>query len=224
MPSVTYDRTTGIYSRRDENINGNWGARAGITFNRTIDKSHRWRVENALWITYSNMVWRGQDFSDINTTMQRIETRHIKMDETLRLSFRVGNRFDTSLNGGIVHGRSWSDLSAYQDVRVTDFSYGLDVRWSLPLGFHLSSNWAMLHRSGYESGAMNNHSSMWNALFTRSVCHNRLTFNLIVHDILNRTTHNTWSVSSTGYTNTHYNSLPRYAMLDVIYKLHKAKP
>lgn len=224
MPSVSYDRMTGVYTRCDENINGNRGSLLGIVFNRSIDKARRWRVENTLWITYSNMVWRGQNLSARETAMQCITTRHVKIDDKLKLSFRASQKFDISLNGGIVHGFSWSDLSAYQDMRVTDFSYGLDVRWSLPLGFHLSSDWAMLHRSGYESGAMNSHSSMWNALFTKSICHNRLTFNLIVHDILNRTTHNTWSVSSTGYTNTHYNSLPRYAMLGVSYKLHKAKP
>ena len=38
---------------------------------------------------------------------------------------------------------------------------------------------------------------------------------------LNRAVRNIWRISSEGYTNMSYNSLPRYAMLSVIYKWHK---
>ena len=174
-----------------------------------------------MWITYTNIVWRGQDTLATDHTMQRIKTRHVKIDDKLKLSFRANEKFDASLHGGIVHGLSWSNLSAYQNVRVTDFSYGLTTHWSLPFGFQLSSDLSMLHRSGYESSAMNSGSAIWNAQLSKSVCRNRLSLNLIVHDILDRTVRNTWSISSEGYTNTSHNTLPRYAMLSVIYKLHK---
>ena len=218
MPSVSYDRTTAVYTRRDENTDGNWGSLAGVTFSRAIDKARRWRVENALWLTYSNMVWRGQDFSATDATMQRITTRHIKIDDKLKFSFRANDKFDMSVNGGIVRGISWSNLSSYKNVRVTDFSYGLAAHWTLPFGLQLSSDLSMLHRSGYESDAMNSSSSIWNAQLSKTLCHNRLTLNLIAHDILGRTNKRIWSISSAGYTNTMHNSLPRYAMLTVSYR------
>lgn len=221
MPSVSYDRTTGVYTRKDENVNGNWGTLGGITFSRAIDKTHRWRMENALWLTFSSMVWRGQDMSATETIMQRITTRYIKLDDKMKLSFRASQKFDVSLNGNIVHGLSWSDLTSYENVRVTDFSYGLAARWSLPLGFHFSSDLSMLHRIGYESSTMNSNGSIWNAQLTKSFCRDRLTLNLIGHDILNRTVCRTWSISNEGYSNTSYNSLPRYVVLSVIYKLQK---
>ena len=220
-PSVSYDRTTGIYSRRDENTDGNWGSLAGITFSRAIEKARRWRIENALWLTYSNMVWRGQDLSSADATMQRITTRHLKIDDKAKLSFRVSSKFDASVNCGIVHGLSWSDLASYQNVCVTDFSYGLAIHWTLPLGFQLSSDLSMLHRSGYESNAMNTTSSIWNAQLTKMLCRDRLTLSLIAHDILDRTMRHTWSVSSTGYTNTSHNALPRYVMLSAAYRFRK---
>jgi hypothetical protein len=219
MQTVSYNRTNGVYTRRNENTDGNWSSLAGITFSRAIDKDRRWRVENALWVTYSNMVWRGQDFSATDATMQRITTRHIKIDDKLKLSFRANDKFDMSVNGGIVRGISWSNLSSYKNVRVTDFSYGLAAHWTLPFGLQLSSDLSMLHRSGYESDAMNSSSSIWNAQLTKSICHDRLTFSLIAHDILNHTLRNTWSISTAGYTNTSYNSLPRYAMLSVSYRI-----
>ena len=218
MPSVSYDRTTAVYTRRDENTDGNWGSLAGVTFSRAIDKARRWRVENALWLTYSNMVWRGQDFSATDATMQRINTRHIKIDDKLKFSFRANDKFDMSVNGGIVRGLSWSNLSSYKNVRVTDFSYGFAAHWTLPFGLQLSSDLSMLHRSGYESDAMNSSSSIWNAQLNKTLCHNRLTLNLIAHDILGRTNKRIWSISSAGYTNTMHNSLPRYAMLTVSYR------
>lgn len=221
MSSVSYDRITGVYTRCDENVNGNWGMLSGITFNSSIGKDRRWRIENALWVTFSNTVWRGQDLSAVETVMQRITTRHIKLDDKTKLSFRASQKFDTSLHVGIVHGLSWSNLSSYENVHVTDFSYGLAAHWSLPLGFQFSSDLSMLHRSGYESNAMSRYSSIWNAQLTKSLCHDRLTLNLIGHDILNRTLHNIWSISNEGYTNTSYNSLPRYVILSVIYKLQK---
>lgn len=221
MPSVCYDRKTGVYSRRNENINGNWSTLAGITFNRAIDKARNWHVDNVLWITYSNMLWRGQDFSKASATMERITTRHVKVDEKLMFSFRANPKFDTSLHGGFVYGLSWSDLPSYENVRVADFSCGLAVRWSLPFGFRLSSDFSTLYHSSYESSAMNHSSSIWNAQLTKSFCRDRLTLNLITHDILNRAVRNIWRISSGGYTNMSYNSLPRYAMLSVLYKWHK---
>lgn len=221
MPSVSYDRMTGVYTRRDENINGNWGSLAGITFSRAIDKARRWRVENALWVTYTNMVWRGQDIFAQDATMRHITTRHIKIDDKLKLSFRANDKFDVSLNGGIVRGLSWSDLASYKNVRITDFSYGLAAHWTLPLGFQLSSDLSMLHRSGYESSAMNVTSSIWNAQLSKTFCHDRLTLSLTAHDILNRTNNRVWSISNTGYSNTNYNSLPRYIMLTAAYRLNK---
>ena len=208
-------------TRRDENIDGNWGSLAGITFSRAIDKARRWRVENALWVTYTNMVWRGQDIFAQDATMRHITTRHIKIDDKLKLSFRANDKFDVSLNGGIVRGLSWSDLASYKNVRITDFSYGLAAHWTLPLGFQLSSDLSMLHRSGYESSAMNVTSSIWNAQLSKTFCHDRLTLSLTAHDILNRTNNRVWSISNTGYSNTNYNSLPRYIMLTAAYRLNK---
>ena len=219
--NTSYDRTTGVYTRRDENIDGNWGSLAGITFSRAIDKARRWRVENALWVTYTNMVWRGQDIFAQDATMRHITTRHIKIDDKLKLSFRANDKFDVSLNGGIVRGLSWSDLASYKNVRITDFSYGLAAHWTLPLGFQLSSDLSMLHRSGYESSAMNVTSSIWNAQLSKTFCHDRLTLSLTAHDILNRTNNRVWSISNTGYSNTNYNSLPRYIMLTAAYRLNK---
>ena len=223
MPTVSYDHVTGIYTRRDENTNGNWGTLSGITYNRAIDKNHRWRVENALWLTYSNMVWRGQDFSSEGNTMQRITTRHLRIDNKAKLSFRANSKFDASLNCGIVHGQSWSDLVSYQNVHVTDLSYGLAVHWALPLGFQFSSDHSMLHRNGYKSSIMNATSSIWNAQLNKSFCKDRLTLGLTVYDILTRTNKRTWNITSSGYTNTSYDTLPHYVLLKLAYKFQKNK-
>ena len=153
--------------------------------------------------------------------MRRITTRHIKIDDKLKLSFRANDKFDVSLNGGIVRGLSWSDLASYKNVHITDFSYGLAAHWTLPLGFQLSSDLSMLHRSGYESSAMNATSSIWNAQLTKTLLRDRLTLSLIAHDILDRTNNRIWSISSLGYSNTNYNSLPRYIMLTAAYRLNK---
>ncbi len=91
----------------------------------------------------------------------------------------------------------------------------------LPLGFQLSSDLSMLHRSGYESSAMNATSSIWNAQLTKTLLRDRLTLSLIAHDILDRTNNHVWSISSTGYSNTSYNTLPRYVMLSAAYRFNK---
>jgi hypothetical protein len=219
--SVSYDRNTGVYSRLDENINGNWNTLLGLMFNRAIDKMHRWHVENTLWLTYANIVWRGQDLSSEDAAMLRITTRHFKVDDKLKVSYRASQKFDAGVYGGIVHGMSWSNLSSYRDVRITDVSYGLTVNATLPLALQFSSDLSMLHRIGYESSSMNNSSAIWNAQLSKSICRDRLTFRLVAHDILDRTRNNTWDISSTGYTNTWRNTLPRYVMLSVIYKFHR---
>lgn len=221
MPSVSYNRKTGVYSRRNENVNGNYEILAGIAFGRALDKGRRWHFDNSLWFSHSNIVWRGEDFSKIESRLERITTRHIRIDDKLKLSYRANNKLNLSVHGGIVHGFSWSNLSSYNDVRITELSYSFTARCGLPFGFHLSSDLAMLHRNGYEGQGMNNHSAIWNAQLTRSIIHDRLTFSLIAHDILDCAMRNTWSISSAGNTNTWHNSLPRYFMLTISYKFHK---
>lgn len=223
MTSVAYNPMTGVYTRRDENMNGNWGLLAGITFNRAIDKTKRWRVENALWLTYTNMVWRGQDTPYAENLMERITTRHIKIDDKMKLSFRLNGKFDMSVTGDIIHGLSWSDLASYKNVCVTDFSYGLAASWTMSHGFQLTSDFSMLHRNGYENRIMNSTSSIWNAQLSKTLCKDHLTLSLTAYDILDSTNKRTWNITSTGYNNTSYNTLPRYILLRVAYKLHKEK-
>jgi len=112
-------------------------------------------------------------------------------------------------------------LDARQPRRlsVCDLSASLVALARLPLGFQLSSDATMLRRRGYGASEMNRGSIVWNAQLSKTLCKGNLTLSLATRDLLGQTAHNSWTVTSEGYTSAWHNGLPRYMMLCIAYKL-----
>lgn len=92
----------------------------------------------------------------------------------------------------------------------------------------MSSTWDMsfttdlvMHsRRGYADSRLNSDDLVWNARLAKSIMHGNLTFAVDGFDILGRLSNVRLTMNSQGRTEQRFNTLPRYAMLHVIYRLN----
>ena len=68
---------------------------------------------------------------------------------------------------------------------------------------------------------MNTDDLVWNAQLTRSLCKGKVIAKLQAFDILHQLSNKQFYVDAQGRTETWYNSIPRYIMFSLAFKMHK---
>ena len=91
----------------------------------------------------------------------------------------------------------------------------------LPAAFQLSTDLTMYSRRGYASSSANTNDLVWNARLSKTFTKAGLTVALDARDILGNLSNISQVLNSQGRTETYRNSLPRYIMAHVIYRLNK---
>ena len=69
---------------------------------------------------------------------------------------------------------------------------------------------------------MNTNDLVWNAMLTRTFCKGKITAKLKAYDLLHELANKQYAVNAQGRTETWYNTIPRYVMFSLVFKLHKA--
>ena len=105
--------------------------------------------------------------------------------------------------------------------KIFNFNYGLTALVKLPWAMEISTDLTMYSRRGYATGSSNANDLVWNGRLTKSFPKLGLTFMLDGFDILNQLSNVTTVINSQGRTETYRNSLPRYFMAHVVYRLSK---
>ena len=93
------------------------------------------------------------------------------------------------------------------------------VTYDLVWGLNLSTDITDYRRMGYNDEQMNRSELVWNARLSKKLVHDRLTFMLDAYDILGNLNSTTLVLNEQGRTETWTNSIPRYIMLHVVYRL-----
>ena len=124
------------------------------------------------------------------------------------------------LKGSIDGSRVTSSRSDFESFSVCSFNFGLTALVKLPLKMELSTDLTMYSRRGYATGSSNANDLVWNGRLAKSLPKLGLTFMLDGFDILNQLSNVTNVINSQGRTETYRNSLPRYVMAHVIYKIN----
>lgn len=99
-------------------------------------------------------------------------------------------------------------------------TYGLTGVAPLPGNLQFSTDFSLFTRNGYNDSNMNDNAWIWNARISKSILKGRLSLILDAYDILNNIKNIKYQLTSMGRTETWYNSMNRYIMLHVIYKLN----
>lgn len=109
----------------------------------------------------------------------------------------------------------------YVSSRLDYLRNGLTLRYAnLPYGWSVSTDIAMHSRRGYVDSRLNDNHPVWNARVSKSILKGKLTFILDGFDILGQLSNVTYEINAQGRTESRYNTLPRYALFNVIYRLN----
>jgi hypothetical protein len=216
--AYTYDRTTGIRRYRPQNVDGNYLLAADINYSRPLDKRKRLTLNT---ITHAKLD-HGVDYisEDAAIAPMRSSVNTWWGTETIRLNYKLG-KHSIGAKGYLGIGHVTSSREGFDAFTLCDFNYGLTTTVKLPCNFEISTDLTMYSHRGYATGSSNTNDLVWNARITKSLPKHGLVFMLDGFDILNQLSNISQVINSQGRTETYRNTLPRYIMAHIIYRLNK---
>ena len=215
---VTYNPLTGGRITQPENINGNWNASAGITYNQAIDSAGVWNVSTATNYNYNHYV--GYVSLQRNASSERNTTYTSSISERLQLSMRK-DWYEVTLDGSCSYNHTRNLLQETGNLDTWQFSYGGSLNLYAPWGMSLSTDMHNQSRRGYSDATLNTNELIWNAQISQSFLKGRpLTVMLQFYDILNEMSNFSRSINAMRRSDTSYNSINSYAMLHVVYRMN----
>ena len=214
---VRYDTVTGGSISQPENINGNWNADGGFTFNTAIDSIGRWNIGTDTRARYNNYV---SYVAQAKADAEKNTTRSINLNERLNASYRTA-MVEVTIDGNVNFQHTRNELQPNANLDTWQFSYGGQMLFRLPAGFEVSTNIREHSRRGYNDPSMNTNELIWNGQVSKTFLRSKtLVVALNFYDLLQQQSNYERWVSATGRSDTQYNSINSYAMLHVRYRLN----
>lgn len=216
---ATYDETTGATTTQPDNINGNWRASGGFSFNSAIPANTKFTYSTFTDVSFNNSVSYISMNRQSNSVKSKAKT--LNLSERLAFNYRADN-FDVSLNGYVRYSNSKTNVQPDDDMNVFDFSYGPSVNYTFPwYNIKLSTNLSMSSRRGYSNPDANTDELLWNAQLSASfLARNALTFSVQVYDILQQQSNISRTVTALSRRDSETNAIYNYIMFNVSYKFN----
>lgn len=216
--SISYDRTTGVYTYRPETVNGNYR----FFFYNSVG----FRFENVKQLTINNHI--NYDYiHNVDLYLPAMATQSIRntvgthqLAETFKASYDFG-KIQLDWLTKIEYRYASSQQENFKNVHATDICYGLNLHYNMPWRLMLASDFKVYMRRGYESKEMNTEDFVWNIALSRAILKGKLNFKLQGFDILHNLNNVTYRLNGQGRTETWRRSIPNYWMLHIQWKFNK---
>lgn len=206
--NYTYIPSSGAYIYQPVNISGSWDISSNVLFNRALDADRHWTIEasNDLSHRHNPYVIAGQRFtSDINAMAVNLGVTYQKGDLTATLK-------------GIYQLKHSSGTSAtYQSQTLQCDNYTATLKYKLPLGIMLATDFKIYTIHGVNDEALNRSFYLWNASLSRNFCKNKLTAKLEGFDLLKDISGINVDMDNGTYATTWRSCLSHYVMLHLSY-------
>lgn len=212
--SAFYDTTTGVTTYMPVNINGNWDITADINApGFKLDSQKKWQISSNTHFGYQNSV-------DI-INLEQSTVRNLSVREKLSLTYNIMDGMEIAAKGNVDYRHVTSPRADFATIDAFDFDYGIIFRAvKLPWDMSFTTDLMMHSRRGFADSRLNTNDLVWNARLAKSILSGNLTFAIDGYDILGQLSNVQLTMNSQGRTEARYNTLPRYAMLHVIYRLN----
>lgn len=213
---MVYDKTTGITHSRPENINGNWDASIQATYDWHPLQKHK-----ELDITLHGSTYYRHSVDLMQTAgTDRGRSTVDTWENSWRLALGY-SKGENSVNifGGFSNQHVTGSREDFSKTNAWNNSLGLNATWRLPWHLQFSTDITNYIRRGYNDKAMNDNEWVWNARLTRLFLKDKLSVSIDGFDILGQLKTTQYTLNEQGRTEQWTNSLPRYLMLHVAYKL-----
>ena len=212
----TYDSTTGGWTTKPENINGNWNAFGMFGINTAL-KNKKFTIGTFSRINYTNNVGyvttSGQKDSQKNTTTD------LTLEERLNGTFR-NDWLEFGVSGSINYSIEKDKLTPTNNQEPYNYSYGANTTITMPWNMSLATNIANQSRRGYSDSSMNRDELIWNAQLSQTFLKGAATLSFEMYDILKQQSNITRSLTANGRSVYQYNGINSYCMFHFIYRLN----
>ncbi len=219
-----YNSETGVTTMQPANIDGNWSANCGGSFAHELDKKERWEVQTSANFTYlhsTDFVHDGQtevSLSDLDKSI----VRNLFTNTSVAINYRT-----KPLNAGIKVQIDWQHATSkrtnFTTVNSKDIFTTFNVLAKLPWQLEISTDLTLYNRRGYAEHSMNKDEWIWNASIEKRILKDKsLSFKCTAFDLLAQRSSMERRLNVQGYTETWYNTIPRYVLFTLSYRFHKA--
>ena len=214
----TFNPTTGVYTYRLENVNGNWDIKGDANYSLLFGKEQCFKFENRASASFLHSV----DIASVDGSTQAMLS---KVNTTLindKASFAFSKKeLRLEAFGSLTLRHTVSALDMFESINAADFSYGMNARYTIPLlKLTAQTDITMYSRRGYGSSEFNTDDLIWNATLSRPFMKGKLVVYADALDILHNRRSTQYAVNAQGRTITWQRSMPSYAMLRVQWRFN----
>ncbi len=211
-----YDPTTGITTAKPMNINGNWNGGGSVSYSHPFGKREQFTPSISFNGNYNNSV----DFQSTTAEPVKSTVHNTNLSGSLSFNYKFTNGSNITLGGSPSWQYATSKRERFNTVDAMNYSAWLDGVLELPANIQIRSNLNYLARRGYQEAAMNTDQWLWNASATKSILKGNVVFKLTAVDLLGQVDPVSLSVNAQGRTESWSNTLPRYVMLSVLWRIN----
>jgi len=214
----TYEPSTGVYTYRPLNVNGNWNASLDFNMYFNLNKKKTFSYSVSAGSNYLRNVDYAALAGSAGSELSHVNNWTLTQNHSLTYS-QKGNY--VSLQSNVNYRHANQKEGTIDNVNAINFSYGLTGRIQLLKQVWVITNLNMYSKRGYSDPSLNRDELIWNASAGVSLIKNKLVLNLQAFDLLHQLSNITVNINGQGRTETLYNTLPRYVMLHLTYKFQK---
>ncbi len=217
IQSYTYDTTTGHTTYQ-------WLNADALTYSlqQSVDGSLFFGPNRCLQATakFRSMQSRNlQMIGENSLTPSLYKMNNYTYTPMISLGYEFGKQ-RIGLHGEVTIRHSVSTRPESSDINSRDFKYGLSGHFKLPYDFGISTDFIVYQRRGYDSNLLNTSDLVWNARISKSLDKGKWLIALDGFDLLRQLTNISYNVSASGRVEKFTNTLPRYVLLHVQYKIN----
>ena len=213
----SYDTSTGVRINRMYNVAGNRSAALTNDLTWQLGKRKQW----SLMSTTDASITRLGDMIGINMQEPALtRVNNSEISQKLRLIWNIAGQM-LKLRGDYTYRHTTSAQVGFNTLNAHHYNYGISGVFKLPAGFGASTDFVCYTRRGYGSPELDTTDPVWNLRLTYTPPRaSSWVFIADGFDLLHRLSNVSYAVTAAGRTVSYTNSLPRYFMLSVQYKLN----
>lgn len=218
----TYNSVTGVTALMPNNMNGNWQTMGSVRFERAIDRAKCWSFVTYARTTYLHSVDFEQGMYAADDALLKSTVHNINTQGLVQLRFK-SKPFNASLKVDVDWQHATSNRVDFTTLNSVNVLYGVTALAKLPWAVELNTDLTLYTRNGYADATMNKSEWIWNASVEKRFLKNKsLCFKCTAFDLLAQRRNVERRVNAQGYTETWYNTLPRYLLFTLSYRFHKS--
>jgi len=210
-----YNRNTGVSTWRPENIDGNWNLNGNVGYVVPFGRGEAFQFSGSTSASFVNSV----DYATETETLTRSVVRNLSIGQQAGLSYKFGQH-SVGINGRVSWQHAKSQIHLFAPINAMLYNARANCLLNFTYGWQVSTDLNLYARRGYSDSTLNTTDWIWNASVAKNFLKGQLTVKAEAVDILGQISQVSNVINAQGRTETWMNSLPRYAMLHVIYRLN----